>query len=86
MIGKKAKNTTTKPITKTNNMKTAMQELVQIIDIKSMVHNDKEVLIILSNLKAHTIDLLKKEKEQMLNEWKKGFEDAKYIYNQKHNL
>jgi hypothetical protein len=47
-------------------MKTAMQELMQIIDIKSMVHNDKEVLMILSNLKAHAIGLLEKEKEQII--------------------
>ena len=43
-----------------------MQELMQIIDIKSMVHNDKEVLMILSNLKAHAIGLLEKEKEQII--------------------
>ena len=48
-------------------MKTAMQELMQIIDIKSMVHNDKEVLMILSNFKAHAIGLLEKEKEQIIN-------------------
>jgi hypothetical protein len=43
-----------------------MQELMQIIDIKSMVHNDKEVLMILSNLKAHATDLLQKEKMQIV--------------------
>jgi len=65
-------------------MKTAMQELIDelnrlerdgLIQIyKSPVGND-----MLENILRF---LLEKEKEQMLNEWKKGFEDAKYIYNQ----
>ena len=55
-------------------MKTAMQELMQIIDIKSMVHNDKEVLMILSNLKAHAIGLLEKEKEQIIDAYCNGYQ------------
>lgn len=30
--------------------------------------------------------LLQKEKEQMLNQWQRGFDDAKYIYQPKNNL
>jgi len=76
-------------------MKTAMQELMQIIDIKSMVHNDKEVLMILSNLKAHAIGLLEKEKEQIMTAYGQGLfgEEtthsisayAKQYYNQTYN-
>ena len=54
--------------------KTAMQEF---IDNVIPMH-----VIELPMIKNAIEKALKKEKEQMLNEWKKGFEDAKYIYNQ----
>ena len=60
-------------------MKTAMQELIEWVNV-----NDLTLKISLYNneLLDKLKDLLEKEKEQMLNEWQKGFEDAKYIYNQ----
>ena len=52
-------------------MKTAMQELVLKLPNEFIFDNPSIIL-----------EALEKEKEQMLNEWQKGFEDAKYIYNQ----
>jgi GH35 family endo-1,4-beta-xylanase len=55
-------------------MKTALQEF---IDNVIPMH-----IIELDMIKQEIKKALEKEKEQMLNEWQKGFEDAKYIYNQ----
>ena len=53
-------------------MKTAMQEF---IDNVIPMH-----IIELDMIKQEIKKALEKEKEQMLNEWQKGFEDAKFIY------
>ena len=55
-------------------MKTAMQELVLKLPNEFIFDNPSIIL-----------EALEKEKEQMLSEWKKGFEDAKYIYEQTYN-
>ena len=63
--------------------KTAMQELIDKIILES--NSDKPTFqqkYILIWVKYMAEELLEKEKKQMLNEWQKGFEDAKYIYNQ----
>ena len=59
-------------------MKTALQEF---IDNVIPMH-----IIELDMIKQEIKKALEKEREQMLGEWKKGFEDAKYIYNQTYNL
>jgi hypothetical protein len=56
-------------------MKTAMQELIE--ELQS-INDFKYKGLVIELIK----NKLEKEKEQMLNEWQKGFEDAKYIYNQ----
>ena len=53
-------------------MKTAMQEF---IDNVIPMH-----IIELDMIKQEIKKALEKEKEQMLNEWQKGFNDAKFIY------
>lgn len=61
-------------------MKTAMQELIdELRDYKKTTFSDK---LVVTHWIVIAEKLLEKEKEQMLNEWKKGFEDAKYIYEQ----
>jgi hypothetical protein len=57
-------------------MKTAMQELIDLIRF-----TDKECYATMYN-EGLFDKALEKEKEQILIEWKKGFEDAKFIYNQ----
>lgn len=59
-------------------MKTAMQELIDELDLSKIVekHNFFMVKYIIEQC-------LQKEKEQMLNEWQRGFDDAKYIYEPK---
>jgi len=58
-------------------MKTAMQELIKKLKSKG---GGMKIYI---NANAEIInEALEKEKEQMLSVWKKGFKDAKYIYNQ----
>ena len=56
-------------------MKTAMQELIDNLDntlVKSIFERlEKDDLF---------KKVLEKEKEQMLNEWQNGFNDAKFIY------
>jgi len=59
-------------------MKTAMQELID--ELKLIEAYPMSPLVL-----RMATDLLEKEKEQMLSEWKKGFEDAKYIYEQTYN-
>jgi hypothetical protein len=54
-------------------MKTAMQELIEYLE-KSYYINE------LTNFDKDKIQFLEKEKEQIINEWRKGFDDAKYIY------
>jgi hypothetical protein len=56
-------------------MKTAMQELIE--DLKNNM-----VISIFERLEREGIFIkaLEKEKNQILSEWKKGFEDAKFIY------
>lgn len=56
-------------------MKTAMQELIDKLD-KTLVKS------IFERLEKDDIfnKALQKEREQMLNEWQNGFEDAKFIY------
>ena len=56
-------------------MKTAMQELIDELD-KTLVKS------IFERLEKDDIfnKALQKEREQILSEWKKGFEDAKFIY------
>ena len=54
-----------------------MQELIELLEL-----NDKNEPM------PYLIDSIKqvymsKEKEQMLNEWQRGFDDAKYIYEPK---
>jgi len=58
-------------------MKTAMQELIEEMEYCYKDHN----IFLKSSIKKAK-KLLEKEKEQMLYEWQKGFDDAKYIYNQ----
>jgi hypothetical protein len=58
-------------------MKTAMQELIEEMEYCYKDHN-----IFLKSSIEKAKKLLEKEKEQMLDEWQKGFDDAKYIYNQ----
>lgn len=55
-----------------------MQELLDELDLLKIVdkHNFFMVKYIIQQC-------LEKEKEQMLNEWQKGFDDAKYIYEPK---
>jgi hypothetical protein len=54
-------------------MKTAMQELIEWVE-----HWKNEPL---SEFQQNKIkELLEREKEQILNEWQKGFNDAKFIY------
>jgi hypothetical protein len=53
-------------------MKTALQEF---IDNVIPMH-----IIELDMIKQEIKKALEKEKEQMLNEWQKGFNDAKFIY------
>jgi hypothetical protein len=55
--------------------KTAMQELIEYLESRYFKYEISSILL-------KSKDLLEKEKEQMLNEWQKGFDDAKYIYNQ----
>ena len=66
-----------------------MQELIDRLD-KTEKQLDKENNLVMSSAlfaaKSMALESLEKEKEQMLGEWKKGFEDAKYIYNQTYNL
>ena len=57
-------------------MKTAMQELIDYVNETWSNGGWEEDII------GKATELLEKEKEQMLNEWQKGFDDAKYIYNQ----
>ena len=54
--------------------KTAMQELIEYLEGDTYAG--------ICDIRDRAEELLEKEKEQMLNEWKNGFEDAKYIYNQ----
>jgi hypothetical protein len=56
-------------------VKTAMQELIE--DLKNNM-----VISIFERLEREGIFIkaLEKEKNQILSEWKKGFEDAKFIY------
>ena len=54
--------------------KTAMQELMQWMEETEFMVNNAFI--------EKVNECLEKEKEQMLNQWQKGFEDAKYIYNQ----
>jgi hypothetical protein len=57
-------------------METAMQKAIEIVK----KYDNREILF---NVMVFNLELLlEKEKEQMLNEWQKGFDDAKYIYNQ----
>jgi hypothetical protein len=64
-------------------MKTAMQELIERLD-KTEKQLDKENNLVMSSAlfaaKNMALEALEKEKEQMLNEWQKGFNDAKFIY------
>ena len=60
-------------------MKTAMQQFLEWLENSSDVQND------ILNWEIVKENALEKEKEQMLSEWKKGFEDAKYIYEQTYN-
>ena len=46
--------------------KTAMQELIEVIDFKLESHVDAKVLLVLSNLKSKLLKSLEKEKEQIL--------------------
>jgi len=55
-------------------MKTAMQELIEWLENSSDVQND------ILNWEIVKKNAFEKEKEQLINEWKKGFDDAKYIY------
>lgn len=57
-------------------MKTAMQQAIELV--KKYDNREIPMKVLLYNLEL----LQEKEKEQMLNEWKKGFDDAKYIYEQ----
>lgn len=56
-------------------MKTAMQELIDDL-------SNNMVISIFERLESNGIFIkaLQKEREQILSEWKKGFEDAKFIY------
>jgi|LakMenE18May11ns_1017448.scaffolds.fasta_scaffold9617960_3 hypothetical protein len=76
-------------------MKTAIQELIEEILCEQEIYFDENGdFLKVPNIKyvnafKSNVDLseyinkaLKKEKEQMLYEWQKGFNDAKYIYNQ----
>ena len=56
-------------------MKTAMEMALARIE---MLYIEKDSI----HWEMFKNDCMEKEKEQMLSEWKKGFEDAKYIYNQ----
>tara|TARA_R110000868_G_scaffold386907_1_gene655362 strand:- start:1538 stop:1708 length:171 start_codon:yes stop_codon:yes gene_type:complete len=51
--------------------KTAVQELMEL-----------DTFLKIMGVTIEWDKYLEKEKEQMLNQWQKGFEDAKYIYNQ----
>jgi hypothetical protein len=55
-------------------MKTAMRELIEWLENSSDIQND------ILNWEVVKENALEKEKEQMLNEWKNGFNDAKFIY------
>ena len=61
-------------------MKTAMQMALARIELLYGMKPDAIHWEMFKN------DCMEKEREQMLGEWKKGFEDAKYIYNQTYNL
>ena len=53
-----------------------MQELIEWLENSSDVQND------ILNWEIVKKNAFEKEKEQMLNEWKNGFNDAKFIYTQ----
>jgi hypothetical protein len=55
-------------------MKTAMTQFLEWLENSSDVQND---ILDWETVKENALE---KEKEQMINEWKKGFDDAKYIY------
>lgn len=57
-----------------------MQELLQWLENSSEIKND------ILNWEIVKTNALEKEKEQMLYEWQKGFDDAKYIYQPKKYL
>lgn len=58
-------------------MKTAMQQAIELV--KKYDNREIPMKVLLYNLEL----LQEKEKEQMLNEWQRGFDDAKYIYEPK---
>ena len=58
-------------------MKTAIQEIIDKY-YQSSIYRCEFTEWLIENKEL----LLEKEKNQMLNEWQKGFDDAKYIYNQ----
>lgn len=61
--------------------KTAMQELIEEMQrIYTLPYVNGTTFM--EGIMKYANQLLEKEKEQMLNQWQKGFEDAKYIYNQ----
>jgi len=51
-----------------------MRELIEWLENSSDIQND------ILNWEVVKENALEKEKEQMIDEWKKGFDDAKYIY------
>lgn len=70
-------------------IKTAMQELQKLLINKIIKKENGHLNDIQEGFNNGLIcaleyieEALEKEKEQMLSEWRKGFEDAKYIYNQ----
>ena len=54
-------------------MKTAIQELIEQIDFKTEMHVDTKVLLVLANLKSKALNLLEKEKEQIINAYDSGY-------------
>jgi predicted Zn-dependent peptidase len=57
-------------------MKTVMELALARIELMKDINSNSVHWEMFKN------DCMEKEKEQMLSEWKKGFKDAKYIYNQ----
>jgi hypothetical protein len=76
-------------------MKTAMQELIEVIDFKVQNHVDDKVLLVLSNLKSKALKLLEKEKEDLvkahgvkchsINQDQSRYVSGEMYYNQTYN-
>jgi hypothetical protein len=74
-------------------MKTAIQQLIEQIDFKAEMHVDVKIQLVLANLKSKALNLLEKEKEQIIaavrygqNNYKENvYEEGELYYNEIYN-